>query len=150
MLLKWNYVGATAGWLLARRHAEAFSVVGFQKPQASVSTRALPSSVPASSPTHRVLDAAALREPSRGFLPLRMVAGGDALQSSVGTKGEEHSVLDALIDQFTSPKSGNVTATVEEYLDLCDHALLTHLRGRIEAEEAQSPEVRRRVIHTRT
>ncbi|CAM9091371.1 unnamed protein product [Ectocarpus fasciculatus] len=141
MLLKWNYVSATVGWLLARRQAEAFSVVGFRKPQATSSgTRALPSSVPASSPTQRILDAAALRGPSRGLLPLRMVAGGDAVQSSVGTKGEEHSVLDALIDQFTSPKSGNVTATVEEYLDLCDHALLTHLRGRIEAEEAQSPE----------
>ncbi|CAM9588839.1 unnamed protein product [Ectocarpus sp. 12 AP-2014] len=141
MLVKWNCVSATVGWLLARRQAEAFSVVGFQKPQAKACrTRAFPSSVAASSPTQRILDAAALRGPSRGLLPLHMLAGGDAVQSSVGTKGEEHSVLDALIDQFTSPKSGNVTATVEEYLDLCDHALLTHLRGRIEAEEAQSPE----------
>lgn len=64
------------------------------------------------------------------------------MESSIGTASEENSVLDALIDQFTSPKSGNVTATVEEYLDLCDHALLTHLRGRIEAEEALSPAVR--------
>lgn len=64
------------------------------------------------------------------------------MESSVGTTSEERSVLDALIDQFTSPKSGNVTATVEEYLDLCDHAFLTHLRRRIEAEEAQSPVVR--------
>lgn len=64
------------------------------------------------------------------------------MESSLGTTSEQRSVLDALIDQFTSPKSGNVTATVEEYLDLCDHAFLTHLRRRIEAEEAQSPKVR--------
>lgn len=66
------------------------------------------------------------------------------MESSIGTTSEEHSVLDSLIDQFTSPESGNVTATVEEYLDLCDHAFLTHLRRRIEAEEVQSPMVRSR------
>lgn len=73
-----------------------------------------------------------------------MSTEGGAVESSIGTKREENSVLDALIDQFTSPESGNVTATVEEYLDLCDHAFLMHLRQRIEAEEAQSPQVRSR------
>lgn len=125
--------------------AEAFSVVGLQKlSKATAGTRGLPSSpvpTPRQSPS-RTFDAAAWGRPSHGLKRLTMSAGGDAVESSVGTESDQNSVLDALIDQFTSPKSGNVTATVEEYLDLCDHALLTHLRGRIEAEEAQSPEVR--------
>lgn len=47
--------------------------------------------------------------------------------------------LDALIEQFISPENGNMTATVEEYLDLCDHALLTHLRGKIAMADGTHP-----------
>lgn len=135
MLLKLNYATAAVGWVLTRLQAQAFSVVSY-------ATAGLPSAASTSPSTPRTLATTAWRPPSRGLLPLHMSTGGDAVESSVGTTSEERSVLDALIDQFTSPKSGNVTATVEEYLDLCDHAFLTHLRRRIEAEEAQSPVVR--------
>lgn len=144
MLLKLNYAAAAVGWMLTRRQAQAFSVVGFQKLSnpAHGAAAGLPMPASTSPSTPRILATAAWRPPSRGLPPIHMLTGGDAVESSVGTTSEERSVLDALIDQFTSPKSGNVTATVDEYLDLCDHAFLTHLRRRIEAEEAQSPMVR--------
>lgn len=146
MLLKLKYATAALGWVLTRLQAHAFSVVGFQKLSNTAHHHvavSLPSTASTSPSTPRTLAAAAWsRPPSRGLLALHMSTGGDAVESSLGTTSEERSVLDALIDQFTSPKSGNVTATVEEYLDLCDHAFLTHLRRRIEAEEAESPKVR--------
>lgn len=141
MLWKLNYATAAVGWMLTRLQAEAFSVVGFQKLSNPKHVAALPSPASTSS-TPRTSATSAWRPPSLGFLPLHMSTGGDAVESSLGTTSEERSVLDALIDQFTSPKSGNVTATVEEYLDLCDHAFLTHLRRRIEAEETPPPTVR--------
>ncbi|CAM9666488.1 unnamed protein product [Ascophyllum nodosum] len=62
-----------------------------------------------------------------------------AVDADVGpTKEEGHAVLDALIEQFASPENGNVTATVDEYLDLCDHAFLTHLRSRIASVGSES------------
>lgn len=145
MLLKLNYATAAVGWMLTRFQAQAFSVVGFQKLSNPTHRGAagFPSPTSTSPSTPRTSATAARRSPSSRLPPLHMSIGGDAVESSIGTTSEEqHSVLDALIDQFTSPKSGNVTATVEEYLDLCDHAFLTHLRRRIEAEEAQSPAVR--------
>lgn len=144
MLLKLKYATVAAGWVLTRLQAQAFSVVGFQKLSNPThgTTAGLPSSTSTSPSTPRTLATAAWRPPSGGVLPLHMSTGGDAVESSLGTTSEQRSVLDALIDQFTSPQSGNVTATVEEYLDLCDHAFLTHLRRRIEAEEPQSPKVR--------
>lgn len=144
MLLKLKYATVAAGWVLTRLQAQAFSVVGFQKLSNPTlgTTAGLPSSTSTSPSTPRTLATVAWRPPSGGVLPLHMSTGGDAVESSLGTTSEQRSVLDALIDQFTSPQSGNVTATVEEYLDLCDHAFLTHLRRRIEAEEPQSPKVR--------
>lgn len=145
MLLAQNYVIATAAWLLVRLQVEAFSVVGLQNfSKVTDGKRGQQSScvpTPQQSPSW-TLDAIAWGRPSRGSERTLKSTGGDAVESPVGTASDQNSVLDALIDQFTSPKSGSVTAAVEEYLDLCDHALLTHLRGRIEAEEAQSPEVR--------
>lgn len=49
-------------------------------------------------------------------------------------------VLDAIIEQLKSSQNGDFAATVEEYLDLCDHALLTHLRGKI-ASAGESSEM---------
>ena len=144
MLLKLSYTAATVGWLLTRQQAEAFSVVGTQK-LSKTTAAAAPGRTPSLSSvpsTTRTFEAAASRRPSRSLPPLCMSSEGNAVESSAGTSSQERSVLDALIDQFTSPKSGNVTATVEEYLDLCDHAFLTHLRRRIEAEKADSPAVR--------
>ena len=67
-----------------------------------------------------------------------------AVDADVGpTKEEGHAVLDALIEQFASPENGNVTATVDEYLDLCDHAFLTHLRSRIASVGSESSTVRK-------
>ena len=60
---------------------------------------------------------------------------------AVAPATQAHPALDALIDQFISPQNGNMTATVEEYLDLCDHALLTYLHGRIEAAGEQTEKV---------
>ncbi|CAM9302806.1 unnamed protein product [Scytosiphon promiscuus] len=138
MILKRKYVTATVGWLLTTLQAEAFSVVGFQKLSRGSCSSGLSSSVPATPPTPRTVTAS-WRVPSRAILSIGMSMEGGAVESSIETKSEENSVLDSLIDQFTSPESGNVTATVEEYLDLCDHAFLTHLRHRIEDEEVQSP-----------
>ncbi|CAM9569792.1 unnamed protein product, partial [Hapterophycus canaliculatus] len=139
MQLKRNYVTAAVGWLLTRLQVEAFSMMGFQKVSRAFCSRGLLSSVQATPPTSRTLDAS-WRLSSRGTLSAGMAIEGGAVESSIETKSEEHSVLDSLIDQFTSPESGNVTATIEEYLDLCDHAFLTHLRRRIETEEVQSPQ----------
>lgn len=142
MLLKLSYTAATVGWLLTRLQAEAFAVVGIQKlSKTSFADASHGRSLSTAASTPRTIEACP--RPPHSFTPLCMSTGGNAVESTAGTKSEERSVLDALIDQFTSPKSGNVTATVEEYLDLCDHAFLTHLRRRIEAEEAESPKVRR-------
>ena len=155
MLLKWRSLAASGGWLLMRLHAEAFSTLskapranGIQTPSKESSTCCvgwLPF-VPASQERRsspRLFHIAFGGTPPAGSSLSRMSTEHNAVGPSVTTSGEEdHSVLDALIEQFTSPKNGNVTATVEEYLDLCDHALLTHLRGRIESAGAQSSVVR--------
>lgn len=153
MLLKRRSLAASGGWLLTRWYAEAFSTFGqaprangFQTPSKESSCCAgwLPF-VP--SRQQQQWSTGSFHVALRGTLPasslLRMSTEHNAVGPSVGTSSEaEPSVLDALIEQFTSPKNGNVTATVEEYLDLCDHALLTHLRGRIESAGAQSSAVR--------
>lgn len=155
MLLKRRSLAASGGWLLMRWHAEAFSnfgqgprANGFQTPskESTCCVGWLPFI-----PTRRQ-SSLSFHVALGGTLPasslLRMSTEHNAVEPSVGTSSEEEpSVLDALIGQFTSPKNGNVTATVEEYLDLCDHALLTHLRGRIESAGAQSSEVRIQVYY---
>lgn len=155
MLIKLRSLAASGGWLLTWLHAEAFSTLG-QAPRANgIQTQSKESTccvgwlpfVPTPQQQQRS-SPRSFHVALGGTLPagsslLRMSTENNAVGPSVGTSGEEdHSVLDALIEQFTSPKSGNVTATVEEYLDLCDHALLTHLRGRIESAGAQSSVVR--------
>lgn len=80
---------------------------------------------------------------SRGtILKLRMSEGDSAVRVSTPGPRATYPVFDALIYQFTSPQNGNVTATVEEYLDLCDHALLTYLRAKIISAGEQSETVR--------
>lgn len=82
---------------------------------------------------------------------LRVSTGENTVELPMGTSSnrkEGKHALDALIEQFISPENGNMTATVEEYLDLCDHAFLIHLRGRIAtAEGTQSSTVRKPMQH---
>lgn len=136
----------TIVWLFARVHVEAFSAfgqvphVGGSKIQlgAMTSTRTPPliSKVPCQEST--------FGQERRGCVPMQLSTADSDVDSPVGKSNTEgHSaVLDSLIEQFTSPENGNITATVEEYLDLCDHALLTRLRGRIESEGDHSTLVR--------
>lgn len=149
-------VAATAGWMLIRLHADAFLAVGgasrtigvqgLHRSSEATSCTWLPciSTPPSlSSAPPGGVDTAVFGGPSRRSSFLYVSTGDNSIESSVVAPGEqEHSVLDALIEQFTSPKDGNTTASVEEYLDLCDHALLTRLRGRIESSDVQSPVVR--------
>lgn len=152
MLLKRRSLAASGGWLLTRWQAEAFSTFG-QAPRANGFQTPSKDSTCCVGwlpfvPTRQHWSPRSFHVALGGTLPasspLRMSTEHNAVEPSVGTSSEEEpSVLDALIGQFTSPKNGNITATVEEYLDLCDHALLTHLRGRIESAGAQSSEVRK-------
>lgn len=150
MLLKRRSITATIGWLLVRLQAdEAFPTFG-RAPLAKVKglpsitsccTRGAPH-VATILLSPRAVDTTWGRS-CRDVFALRMSTGGNAVELPVGTSSqEERSVLDTLIEQFTSPNNGNVTATVEEYLDLCDHALLTHLRRRIESAGMESTLVR--------
>ena len=158
MLLKRRSLAASGGWLLTRWHAEAFSIFG-QAPRANgfrtpskESTFCVVGWLPFVR-TRQQWSPRSFHVALGGALPasslLRMSTDHNAVESPVGTSSdEEPSAFDALIGQFTSPINGNVTATVEEYLDLCDHALLTHLRGRIESAGAQSSEVRKNVFQS--
>lgn len=75
---------------------------------------------------------------SRSAVGVLRMSDGDQAVDVTTTGPKAHPAFDALIQQFISPQNGNVTATVEEYLDLCDHALLTHLHGRIKSAGEQT------------
>lgn len=81
------------------------------------------------------------KQPRRTVATLQASDGDETAQMAAAPVTKAHPALDALIDQFISPQNGNMTATVEEYLDLCDHALLTYLHGRIEAAGEQTDKV---------
>lgn len=150
MLLMRSCVAATVGWLLMRLHVEAFLASG-SRPTAGAKGLSSAETYPrvlARPSCWRAADSG-FGQQRHGSSRMPMTKGENAVQSSVGApngQAEEKPVLDALIEQFTSPKNNNVTATVEEYLDLCDHALLTHLRERIESAGPQSTEVRLEVL----
>ncbi|CAM9569031.1 unnamed protein product [Phaeothamnion confervicola] len=53
-------------------------------------------------------------------------AGAQAQAEAAAAPGDG-AVFDALVNQFLNPKGSNLTATVEEFLDMCDYAFLMHL-----------------------
>ena len=63
-----------------------------------------------------------------------MVAAGGA----VGPGGGDSSVYDALLTQFSNPRDGNLQATVEEFLDMCDHGFLMHLSDKVQEAGPES------------
>lgn len=79
---------------------------------------------------------------SRSATGVLRTSDEDQVEVTTTPVPKAHPAFDALIDQFTSPQNGNITATVEEYLDLCDHAFLTHLHGRIKTAGEQTDMVR--------
>lgn len=151
MLLKQKYIAVLIGWLSIgpqpRQQAEAFAASGLVSRASGglkgpIQRTTLDACIPSSPLLPRAVETG-WRRTSRGIVPVRTSIEENTVETPDGKPSEEKSsALDALIDQFTSPKNGNITATVEEYLDLCDHALLTHLRGRIESEGVQSEVVR--------
>lgn len=157
MLLKQEHFVVMVGWLFIgqqpRQQVEAFSANGLVSRasgglQGLMKRTTLDASVPSSPWVRRAVEIGS-GTTYRGIVPVRMSIEENTMEAPGGRPiEEENSALDALIDQFTSPKNGNTTATVEEYLDLCDHALLTHLRGRIESAGVQSSVVRTNVIAT--
>lgn len=72
---------------------------------------------------------------------LRMSTDEAAINAVAAPSPNTH-VLNTLINEFKSPRNGNVTATVEEYLYLCDHTLLAYLRGEISSAGEESETVR--------
>ena len=50
-------------------------------------------------------------------------------------------VYGALVNQFLNPKGANLTATVDEFLDMCDYGFLMHLDREIAGAGPESTQV---------
>lgn len=136
-------LSATVGWFLTKMQAEAFSVY-MQAPRSVGLKRQLRQATSCKHGPDFLSTSPLFQRDVNPGIPLYISAKSPSTSMEAPTgapSGEESSVLDALIEQFMSPKNGNITTAVEEYLDLCDHALLTRLRAKIEGAGAESTAV---------
>lgn len=135
-------------WSFIEPEVEAFvntfptaRLVAFRRyPPEALRRRFLPgASFSYSPPMQRVFGSESSEVSQVGLEP-RMSEG--RVVTDVAATSNSHATFDALIDQFKSPPNGNITATVEDYLDLCDHALLSYIREEISRAGEGSESVR--------
>lgn len=135
---------ALVGWISSKLHVEAFLITVGPAIRPNCQVRHASKWIRSVS-TKRTSTVGA------GYPRLRVSTGENTVELPMGTSSnqmEGKQALDALIEQFLSPENGNMTAKVEEYLDLCDHAFLTHLRERIAMAEGTQSSTVRDTIHT--